>query len=162
MVLEWGQFSSTDIVYDLYCGTGSIAIYIAKQVQKVIGIELVPQSIEDAKQNCDLNRIENCSFIQGDLKERISETEKLISQYGKPDVIIIDPPRSGMHPDIPYKIIELSPDRIIYVSCNPATFARDLKVLCDQHYSIVKIQPVDMFPHTAHCEVVALLSKNDY
>lgn len=159
-ILECGNFSVNDVVYDLYCGTGSIAVHIAQKVRRVVGIELVPQAIDNAQQNCRLNQIDNCLFLQGDLKTHLTHPEKLISQYGKPDIIIIDPPRSGMHPDIPDKILQLSPERIIYVSCNPATFARDLKVLCQTQYKITEIQPVDMFPHTAHCEVIALLIKN--
>jgi len=159
-ILAWGNFTATDIVYDLYCGTGSIAVHIAKNVHRVVGIELVPQAIDNAQQNCRLNQIDNCVFLQGDLKTQLNHPEELVTKYGKPDTIVIDPPRSGMHPDIPHKIMELSPDRIIYVSCNPATFARDLSVLCQTQYKITEIQPVDMFPHTAHCEVIALLTKN--
>jgi len=158
-VLEWGQFSPNDVVYDLYSGTGSIAVYIAQHVQRVIGFELIPQAIEDANQNCSLNKIENCAFVLGDLKEQLSSPQSLVHRFNKPDTIIIDPPRSGMHPDIPAKIIELAPRKIIYVSCNPATLARDLAILCEPQYALQAVQPVDMFPHTAHCEVVVLLER---
>ena len=158
-ILEFGQFSKNNIVYDLYCGTGSISIFISKLVNHVVGFELVTQAISDAHHNCQLNNIGNCSFEQGDLRELIKDTNHIISKYGKPDIIVVDPPRSGMHPSLPAKIIELSPEKIVYVSCNPATFARDLKLLCADNYFLQKIQPVDMFPHTPHCEVVALLSR---
>lgn len=158
-VVELGEFSDQDLVYDLYSGTGSIAMTIARCVRKVIGIELVSAAIDDARINCELNGIDNCDFIQGDLKDVIGETEWLISAHGRPNKIIIDPPRSGMHPSIPAAVIRLNPQRIIYVSCNPATLARDLKELCDVHYHLHMAFPVDMFPHTPHCEVVALLTR---
>ena len=156
-IIELGEFTDRDIVYDLYSGTGSIAVTIAKQVQRVIGIELVEAAIDDAEKNCQLNTINNCVFIQGDLKDVIVDTETLISSYGRPDKIIIDPPRSGMHPDVPEMVMKLNAERIIYVSCNPATMARDLKELCNQQYDLKAAFPVDMFPHTPHCEVVSLL-----
>lgn len=158
-IVEFGQFSGHENVYDLYCGAGSISIYIAPKVKQVTGIELIPQAIEDARHNARLNNIDNCTFITGDMKDTISNPHSLVQTYDKPDVVLIDPPRSGMHPDIPYKILELLPDKIIYVSCNPATQARDLQVLCGTHYQLLQIQPVDMFPHTAHCETIALLSR---
>ncbi len=158
-IVEFGQFSGHENVYDLYCGAGSISIYIAPKVKHVTGIEIFPQAIEDAHYNARMNDIDNCTFIAGDMKDTISKPLSLIQNHGKPDVIIIDPPRSGMHPDIPFKIIELLPDKIIYVSCNPATQARDLKILCDGHYHLSQIQPVDMFPHTAHCETIASLTR---
>ena len=158
-ILEWGRFSPDDIVYDLYSGTGSIAVYIAEQVNKVIAFELVPQAIEDAKHNCHLNNIDNCIFISGDLKEQLSQPKSLMARFGKPDKIIIDPPRSGMHPELSAKIVELSPEKIIYVSCNPATLSRDIKLLCEKQYTLKTVRPVDMFPHTAHCEVIAQLVK---
>ncbi len=159
-ILDWGEFAENDIVYDLYSGTGSISIYVAQFVEKIVGFELIEQAIEDAEQNCQLNGVDNCTFIQGDLKTHLEQPGSLIDRFSKPDVCIIDPPRSGMHPSLPEKILALSPDRIIYISCNPTTLARDLKALCKEHYQIKKVQPIDMFPHTAHCEVIALMMKS--
>jgi 23S rRNA (uracil1939-C5)-methyltransferase len=161
IVSDWGNFSKDDLVFDLYCGAGSISIFIARQVQKVVGFELAPQAIEDAKVNCQLNNVENCHFIQGDLREQLIRWESLIAEHGKPTKIVIDPPRSGLHPDLPKKILALAPERIIYVSCNPATLARDLRLLCESDYCLTNVQPVDMFPHTAHCEVVTLLTRTE-
>ncbi|MBN2009626.1 23S rRNA (uracil(1939)-C(5))-methyltransferase RlmD [candidate division KSB1 bacterium] len=157
IVKDWAAIQTLETVYDLYCGTGSIALYVARQAKQVIGIELVPQAIQDAKRNCDLNNIKNCHFIEGDLKDQLRDPAALADQFGRPEVIIIDPPRSGMHPSLPARICELAPGRIVYVSCNPATLARDLQLLCAEHYALQRIQPVDMFPHTPHCEVVAYL-----
>jgi len=157
LILDWGQFQKDQIVFDLYSGTGGITIYIADRVKKVVGFELNPQAIGDAKKNCQINSIENCHFIEGDLKDNLSKPDKIVEQYGEPSIIIIDPPRSGLHPKLPLKIIQLKPDKIIYVSCNPATLARDLRTLCNDHFKIISVQPVDMFPHTTHCEVVVLL-----
>jgi len=158
-VLEIGDFSTQDIVYDLYSGTGSIAMYLSKKVNRIVGIELVQAAIRDAEKNCELNEIENCTFIRGDLKDVIADSNALVSEYGAPDKVIIDPPRSGMHPSIPGAVMALKPERIVYVSCNPATFARDAKELCDNDYSLQRVHPVDMFPHTPHIEVVALLTR---
>ncbi|MBD3289082.1 23S rRNA (uracil(1939)-C(5))-methyltransferase RlmD [candidate division KSB1 bacterium] len=160
-IIEFGQFSGYENVYDLYCGAGSISVYIAPKVQHVTGIEIFSQAIEDARHNARLNEIENCTFIVGDIKDTISKPQNLIQKHGTPDVVIIDPPRAGMHQDIPHKIVELAPKKIIYVSCNPATQARDLKILCNTSYQLLKIQAIDMFPHTAHCEAIALLSRKD-
>jgi 23S rRNA (uracil1939-C5)-methyltransferase len=159
LIVDWGNFQNDQIVYDLYSGTGGIAIYIANQVKQVIGFELIPQAIADAKINCQINAIENCHFIPGDLKENLSKPTEIISQYGKPATVIIDPPRSGLHPKLPDKILQLQPEKIIYVSCNPASLARDLNLLCKEYFKIISVQPVDMFPHTAHCEVVVLLEQ---
>jgi len=160
-VVNCGKFQKNQIVYDLYSGTGGIAIYIADQVKKVVGVELIPQAIKDAKVNCRINSIENCHFIQGDLKDNLTDPQEIVGKFGKPSVVIIDPPRSGLHPKLPDRILQLKPDRIIYVSCNPATLARDLGMLCRGDFKIVSVQPVDMFPHTAHCEVVVLLEKSE-
>jgi 23S rRNA (uracil1939-C5)-methyltransferase len=159
LIAAWGSFNKDHVVYDLYAGTGSIGIFISRLGKKVIGFELIPQAISDAKINAKLNEIDNCEFIQGDLLKSLTDVPKVIDQIGKPDVVIIDPPRSGMHPKLPEKIIQLNPQKIIYVSCNPATLTRDLKVLCERFYHLVRIQAIDMFPHTAHCETVALLEK---
>ena len=161
LIREWGVFQPNEVVYDLYCGTGSIAIFIAGQVEKVVGIELVPQAIADANRNCDLNNIRNCHFIEGDLKDQLQMPDAFVAQYGKPDTIIIDPPRSGMHPSLPDSIVALNAHRIVYVSCNPATLARDLRLLCNRYYQLLRVQPVDMFPHTPHCEAIALLERRD-
>jgi 23S rRNA (uracil1939-C5)-methyltransferase len=157
LILDWGQFQKDQIVYDLYSGTGGIAIYVADKVKKVVGFELIHQAIEDAKVNCQINAIENCAFIEGDLKDNLSEPDDIVKHYGQPATVIIDPPRSGLHPKLPIKIVQLKPEKIIYVSCNPTTLARDLTMFCLEEYKIISVQPVDMFPHTAHCEVVVLL-----
>ena len=153
---DFAALKGDETVYDLYTGTGTIANFIAKHVQKVIGIEYVPEAIEDAKINAQLNQLNNTSFFAGDMKDIL--TEPFITQHGQPDVIITDPPRAGMHDDVIDTILNAAPERIVYVSCNPATQARDLNRLSTE-YKIEKIQPVDMFPHTHHVENVALLQK---
>ncbi len=159
LIADWGQFDNQQIVYDLYCGSGGIAIFIAPQVHRVVGVELVPQAIQDAVINCQLNSVDNCDFIQGDLKDQFADPEGIIKAYGRPTTVIIDPPRSGMHPKLPANILRLQPLTMIYVSCNPASLARDLKAMVNGEYQIRKVQPIDMFPHTAHCEVVVLLER---
>jgi len=159
LIAELGDFNQDQVVFDLYAGTGSIGIFISDKVKKVIGCELVAQAIEDAKINCTLNKISNCEFIQGDLLKILTDHQDTINGFGSPDVIIIDPPRSGMHPKLPEKILQLNSQKIIYVSCNPATLARDLKLLCESTFKITRVQPIDMFPHTAHCETVVLLER---
>ena len=144
------------LVYDLYTGTGTIANFVAKNARKVIGIEYVPEAIEDAKVNSEINGIDNTLFYAGDMKDIL--TEHFIAEHGQPDIIITDPPRAGMHQDVVNVILKAHPKRIIYVSCNPATQARDLSLLCEE-YSIRRIQPVDMFPHTPHVENVVLLTE---
>lgn len=145
-----------ELVYDLYTGTGTIANFVAKQAKQVIGIEYVPEAIEDAKVNSQLNGIDNTLFYAGDMKDIL--TQDFINKHGRPDVIITDPPRAGMHPDVVDTILFAEPQRIVYVSCNPATQARDLAAL-DVKYKVTKVQPVDMFPHTHHVENVVLLEK---
>ena len=142
------------MVYDLYTGTGTIANFVAKQAHKVIGIEYVPEAIEDAKVNSALNNINNTLFYAGDMKDILNRD--FVEQHGRPDVIITDPPRAGMHQDVIDTILFADPKRIVYVSCNPATQARDLQLL-DTTYRVIRIQPVDMFPHTQHVENVVLL-----
>ena len=137
-----------------YTGTGTIALFVSHQAAKVVGIEYVPEAIEDAKENARLNHINNTAFYAGDMKDIL--TPDFIAKEGKPDVIITDPPRAGMHPDVVRTILHAHPERIVYVSCNPATQARDIAML-DQAYKLVKVQPVDMFPHTHHVENVCLL-----
>ena len=141
-------------MYDLYTGTGTIANFVSRQVKKVVGIEYVPEAIEDAKVNASINNINNTSFWAGDIKNILNED--FVQQNGKPDVVITDPPRAGMHADVISSVMKINPDKIVYVSCNPATQARDLALL-DENYQIEKIQPVDMFPHTHHVENVVLL-----
>lgn len=153
---EFANLTGNELVYDLYTGTGTIANFVAKKAQKVIGIEYVPEAIEDAKVNSEVNKIDNTLFYAGDMKDIL--TEDFISEHGRPDVIITDPPRAGMHPDVVNVILGASPKRIVYVSCNPATQARDLALL-DADYKVSAVQPVDMFPHTPHVENVVLLEK---
>jgi 23S rRNA (uracil1939-C5)-methyltransferase len=144
------------LVYDLYTGTGTIANFVARKARKVIGIEYVPEAIEDAKINSEINHIDNTQFFAGDMKDIL--TDDFIAEHGRPDVIITDPPRAGMHPDVVKTILKAAPQRIVYVSCNPATQARDLQEL-DADYRVEEVQPVDMFPHTPHVENVVLLTK---
>ena len=154
-VREFAAVGINDLVYDLYTGTGTIAQFVARSCKQVIGIEYVPEAIADAKLNAELNRIGNTLFFAGDMKDML--TQDFIDKYGKPDVIITDPPRVGMHKDVVDMILSVEAPRIVYVSCNPATLARDLAML-DAKYSVDKVQPVDMFPHTQHIEVVTLLT----
>lgn len=156
IIRENAYFKPSDIVYDLYSGTGSIAIYVSEDVYKVIGIELNESAVNDARKNVELNNIKNCIFLQGDLKEIIESPDFEFSEI-KPDVIILDPPRSGVHPDVLKTIIRLKPRTIIYVSCNPGTLSRDLKILTAGNYEIRCVQPIDMFPLTYHIESVAFL-----
>jgi len=151
---DFAGLTGNELVYDLYTGTGTIANFVAKQAKQVIGIEYVEEAIEDAKYNSENNKIDNTLFYAGDMKDIL--TQDFINQHGKPDVIITDPPRAGMHDDVIKAILFANPDRIVYVSCNPATQARDLSLL-DEVYKVVKVQPVDMFPHTHHVENVILL-----
>ena len=151
---DFAAIKSTDVVYDLYTGTGTIANFVAHQAKKVVGVEYVSAAIEDAKINSQINNITNTSFYAGDLKDVMDND--FINANGKPDIIITDPPRAGMHDDVTKKIIEIEPRRIVYVSCNPATQARDLQLL-DAKYKVIKVQPVDMFPQTHHVENVVLL-----
>lgn len=144
------------LVYDLYTGTGTIANFVARKARKVIGIEYVPEAIEDARINSEINHIDNTLFFAGDMKDIL--TDVFIAEHGRPDVIITDPPRAGMHPDVVKTILRAAPQRIVYVSCNPATQARDLQEL-DTDYRVAEVQPVDMFPHTPHVENVVLLIK---
>lgn len=150
------ELTGNELVYDLYTGTGTIANFVSKQAKKVIGIEYVPEAIEDAKENARINAIENTEFYAGDMKDVLNKT--FIDLHGKPDVIITDPPRAGMHNDVIDAILFASPSKIVYISCNPATQARDLALL-NEEYAVKAVQPVDMFPHTHHVENVVLLEK---
>lgn len=151
---EFASLSGDELVYDLYTGTGTIAQFIASNARHVIGIEYVPEAIEDARINADANGIGNCDFIAGDMKDVL--TEKFIKAHGQPDVVILDPPRAGIHPDVAKVILSAAPQRIVYVSCNPASQARDLAAFASD-YEITHVQPVDMFPHTQHVENVCRL-----
>ena len=151
---QFAGITGEEVVYDLYTGTGTIANFVARSAKKVVGIEYVPEAIEDAKVNSDINGIGNTLFFAGDMKDIL--TDEFIAGHGRPDVIITDPPRAGMHPDVVETILRAKPRRIVYVSCNPATQARDLQLL-DRLYKVVAVQPVDMFPHTPHVENVVAL-----
>lgn len=154
---EFAALTGSETVYDLYTGTGTIAQFVSAKASKVIGIEYVPEAIEDAKINAANNGITNCTFYAGDMKDIL--TDDFVTEHGHPEVIILDPPRAGIHPDVAKVILNAEPDRIVYVSCNPASQARDLQVLCEK-YTITAVRPVDMFPHTHHVENVVALIKN--
>ena len=154
---EFAALTGSETVYDLYTGTGTIAQFVSSKAAKVIGIEYVPEAIEDAKVNAANNSITNCEFFAGDMKDVL--TASFIAEHGRPDVIILDPPRAGIHPDVAKVILEAAPERMVYVSCNPASQARDLAIFSEK-YRITAVQPVDMFPQTHHVEnVVALVRK---
>lgn len=151
---EFAGLTGNELVYDLYTGTGTIANFVSRRARQVIGIEYVPEAIEDAKVNAEINDIKNTLLYAGDMKDIL--TQEFINEHGRPDVIITDPPRAGMHQDVVDVILFAEPKRIVYVSCNPATQARDLQLL-DEKYKVKAVQPVDMFPHTHHVENVVLL-----
>ncbi len=153
---EFANLTGSELVFDLYTGTGTIANFVARRAKKVIGIEYVPEAIEDAKVNSAINGIGNTLFFAGDMKDILNRD--FIMEHGRPDVIITDPPRAGMHDDVIKTILFAEPERIVYVSCNPATQARDLSLL-DEAYKVTRVQPVDMFPHTQHVENVVLLER---
>ena len=154
------NLKADDVVFDLYSGTGSIALHIADEVKEVVCVENVESAVEDAKKNATANSVYNCTFILGDLKDRLTKDTAWLSNHPKPNVMIIDPPRAGMHDKVIEEVLQLNPQRIVYVSCNPATQARDLKLLCEgPGYTIQEVQPVDMFPHTYHIENVVSLQK---
>ncbi len=151
---DFAALTGNEVVYDLYCGTGSIGIFLSKGAKKIIGIEAVPDAIEDAKLNAAWNGLEHCRFYAGDVSD--IATDAFFEEHGRPDVIITDPPRAGMHEKLVRQLLRMRAPRVVYVSCNPATQARDLQLL-DEAYKVVRLQPVDMFPHTHHIENVALL-----
>ncbi|MCG8579252.1 MAG: 23S rRNA (uracil(1939)-C(5))-methyltransferase RlmD [Bacteroidales bacterium] len=153
---DFANIKNHEVVYDLYTGTGTIANFVAAQAKKVVGVEYVPEAIEDARVNSDINKIDNTVFFAGDMKDVLNFD--FIKKQGHPDVMIVDPPRAGMHADVVQTILTAAPDRIVYVSCNSATQARDLNML-DVRYKVTKVQPVDMFPHTHHVENVVLLER---
>lgn len=151
---DFAALTGTENVYDLYTGIGSIALYLARRAGHVVGIEEIPEAIEDARRNATLNGIENTTFYAGDVKDIL--TPEFARQHGRPDVLVTDPPRAGMHPKVVKMLLQLAAPRLVYVSCNPATQARDLAVL-DEKYRVERVRPVDMFPHTSHIENVAVL-----
>ncbi len=153
---EYADLKGDELVYDLYTGTGTIAQFVAKNAKKVVGVEAVPEAIKDAKENAERNNIDNVEFYVGDMRKVF--TQSFIDEHGHPDVIITDPPRDGMHKDVVAQIIGILPERIVYVSCNSATQARDLALL-DEHYKVTKVRAVDMFPQTHHVENVVCLEK---
>ena len=151
---DYAELTGNEIVYDLYCGTGSIGIFVSKRAKKIIGVEMLGDAIADAKENAALNKIQHAEFFAGDVIKICDDA--FFAAHGKPDVIITDPPRAGMHEKLVKKILEIAAPTVVYVSCNPATQARDLRLL-DEKYMVKKVQPVDMFPHTHHIENVAQL-----
>ena len=153
---DFAALTGKEVVYDLYTGTGTIAQFVSAKAAKVIGIEYVPEAIEDARVNAAANGITNCAFFAGDMKDVLNDA--FVQQHGRPDVIILDPPRAGIHPDVAAVILRAAPERMVYVSCNPASQARDLAILC-RDYTITAVQPVDMFPHTMHVENVVALQR---
>ena len=153
---EFAALTGKEVVYDLYTGTGTIAQFVSAKAAKVIGIEYVPEAIEDARVNAAANGITNCEFFAGDMKDVLNDA--FVLRHGRPDVIILDPPRAGIHPDVAQVILRAAPERMVYVSCNPASQARDLAILC-KDYTITAVQPVDMFPHTMHVENVVALQR---
>lgn len=162
LVAAMGQLTRKDQVFDLYCGTGTIALHIADEVREVVGIEAVSSAVEDARKNAVANNITNCTFLLGDLKERLLYDNRWLDGRAAPDLVIVDPPRAGMHEKVTKSLLELLPGRIVYVSCNPATQARDLALLCSSSaYRITQVQPLDMFPHTYHIENVVQLTRQN-
>jgi 23S rRNA (uracil1939-C5)-methyltransferase len=156
---EMAELQRNETVYDLYTGTGTIANYMADAAGRVVGIEIIDEAIHDARINSEINNIHNTVFLTGDIKDTLNED--LFRQYGTPDVVITDPPRAGMHADVVETILKIKPKKIVYISCNPATQARDLALLCED-YTIKEIQPVDMFPHTHHLENIVSLYLNTH
>lgn len=155
---DFAGLTGNELVYDLYTGTGTIAQFVSKQAKKVVGVEAVPAAIEDAKVNAKRNNITNCEFFVGDMKNVFND--EFISTHGHPDVIITDPPRDGMHKDVVEQILKIAPQKVVYVSCNSATQARDL-ALMDEQYKVTRVRPVDMFPQTHHVENVVLLERRN-
>jgi 23S rRNA (uracil1939-C5)-methyltransferase len=153
---EFAELDGSQVVYDLYCGTGSIGIFCSQHAKKIIGVEMIEAAVADAKENAILNNIQHAEFYSGDVIEICND--EFFQQHGRPDVIITDPPRAGMHEKLVRKILEMEAPLVVYVSCNPATQARDLALL-DEKYEVTRVQPVDMFPHTHHIENVVQLKR---
>ncbi|MFA6617926.1 MAG: 23S rRNA (uracil(1939)-C(5))-methyltransferase RlmD [Candidatus Neomarinimicrobiota bacterium] len=158
VILEFGDFKQDMVVWDFFSGAGSISLYIADKVKEVIGFEVVKDAVKNAKMNAKRNKVEHCRFFEADLNKFLQHKQELITKLNKPDLAIVDPPRAGLNPKFIKQLIDLKAPSIIYVSCNPSTQARDIELLCEAAYKVEKIQPVDMFPHTAHIETVAKLS----
>jgi 23S rRNA (uracil1939-C5)-methyltransferase len=152
IVKKYAELNGSETVIDLYSGTGTISILLSEAAKEVVGLEMVPSAVADAQRNCRINRVENCRFLSGDIRESLPKISH------RPDVLIIDPPRAGVHQEVIKQILALSPERIVYVSCNPATLARDLNLI-KEVYRVQEVQPVDLFPHTYHIESVAKLEK---
>lgn len=159
-VKDFAGLKGDEVVYDLYSGTGSIAIYLSDSAAMVVGIEVIGSAIEDAIKNAKLNDVKNCDFLLGDLRDKLTKDFSWMEKFGHPEIVVLDPPRSGLHPKVVEAIIKINPKRIVYVSCNPATQARDSKIFVEGGYIVKVCQPVDMFPHTFHIENVAKLSKS--
>jgi 23S rRNA (uracil1939-C5)-methyltransferase len=155
---EFAGLTGNETLYDLYCGTGSIGIFCSRQAKKVIGIEVVEDAVKDAYENAAMNGLTHCKFYTGDVADIC--TDEFFAEHGRPDVIITDPPRAGMHEKLVQQLLRMRAPKVVYVSCNPATQARDLQLL-DEAYKVTRLQPVDMFPHTHHIENVALLELKD-
>lgn len=155
-VVEFSALTGEETIFDLYCGIGTISLYLAQYAKKVYGVEIVPEAIEDAKENMKLNNIENAEFILGKSEEKMPQ---LLKEGIQADVVVVDPPRKGCEKEVLDAIMTMSPEKIIYVSCNPATLARDLKVLVSGGYEVEKVQPLDMFPHTLHVETITLITR---
>ncbi len=158
-ISDLADFKGTETVLDLYCGTGAIGITIAEKVKNVFGIEAIEPTVEDAIKNAKLNNLKNVHFYQADMKEAMGNITSLTDKFNMPDAVILDPPRGGTHPKSIKGLLKMTPPKIIYVSCNPAILARDLNILCENQYTLKTVQPVDMFPHTGHIEIVAVLIK---
>ncbi|RKY76200.1 23S rRNA (uracil(1939)-C(5))-methyltransferase RlmD [candidate division KSB1 bacterium] len=159
VIKKLAGLSGSQTVYDLYCGTGAIGICLADTANQVLGIEIVRDAVENGARNVELNNLDNVYFVLADMKEAMSDIYKVVDKYGMADVVILDPPRGGTHPKSVKGLLNLLPEKIVYVSCNPAILARDIEILCKDHYDLKVVQPVDMFPHTKHIEVVALFQK---
>jgi 23S rRNA (uracil1939-C5)-methyltransferase len=155
VVKDFATLKGTEIVYDLYCGTGSIGIFLSKNAKKIIGVDVIEDAIKDAKENAELNNLQTTAFFSGDVIDICNDD--FFDLHGKPDLVIVDPPRAGLHNKLVNKLLEISSPKIIYVSCNVSTQARDLQLM-NEKYFVEKIQPVDMFPHTHHIESVALMT----
>ena len=160
VVRDFAGLTGREIVYDLYTGTGTIALFLASKASKVVGIEYVQEAIDDANINAEINGLSNSLFFAGDMKEILND--EFIGTNGHPDVVVLDPPRAGIHPSVAEVLLKAAPYKIVYVSCNPASQARDLEILCkDDKYKITAVRPVDMFPHTVHVENVVKLERVD-
>lgn len=157
--LDLAGLTGNEIVYDLYSGTGTISLFLSDYARHVIGVEVIESAVKDARNNALKNGVGNCSFVLGDVREEFRNIGNITEKYGRPDVLVLDPPRAGVHPKSLAGILALNPQRIVYISCNPATFARDAQALCRNQYHLQQVQPVDMFPHTYHVELVAKLER---